>query len=139
VTLVDKLLQRWRIRKVRRHLRPGARVLDVGCGDAALLRHVPSIGQYVGVDPSVADESRGEAFTLIRGAFPDTSPATGDFDAFVMLASLEHIPAAALPALAKRANALLRMHGLALITVPDRRVDAILEVSRPCGSSTTTR
>jgi 2-polyprenyl-3-methyl-5-hydroxy-6-metoxy-1,4-benzoquinol methylase len=128
VTLLDRLLQRWRIAKVRPFIEPAARVLDVGCGNAALARQVPTIGDYVGIDPGVSDEALGSAFRLMRGTFPDVSPSAGEFDAVVMLACLEHVPPAALPDLARRANALLRIRGTLLITVPDARVDAILHL-----------
>lgn len=128
MTYLDRLLQRWRISMARPHIAPGASVLDVGCADASLFRQVPAIGRYVGIDPAVRDEVRRDGFTLIRGAFPDVVPPHGGFDAIVMLASIEHVPEAALPALAKTSNTLLRGRGRVIITVPDARVDAILEV-----------
>lgn len=112
----------------RPHIASGASVLDVGCADASLFRQVSAIGRYVGLDPAVGEEVRGDRFTLIRGTFPDVVPSRADFDAIVMLASIEHVPEAALPALARAANALLRERGKVIITVPDARVDRILEV-----------
>ncbi len=113
---------------MRPFIAAGARVLDVGCGDAALSRLVPGIGEYVGIDPAAEDEVRGPSFRLVRGALPHPCPPLEPFDAIVMLATVEHVPAEALPELARACAGLLRERGKVLATVPDARVDAILEV-----------
>jgi SAM-dependent methyltransferase len=125
---VDRLLQRWRIAKIRPFLEPGDRVLDVGCADGALLRQVRTLGEYVGVDPAIECTTHVDGGTLIKGTFPEDLPDARPFDAITMLAVLEHIPATAQAALAKACLRQLRPGGLALITVPSPRVDAILAV-----------
>jgi 2-polyprenyl-3-methyl-5-hydroxy-6-metoxy-1,4-benzoquinol methylase len=127
VTGLDRLLQRWRVAKVARFVAPGASVLDVGCGDAAFHRLVPHLGAYVGIDPAAEAVTR-PGFRLVRGVFPDDCPDLGPVDAVVMLATLEHVPAAELPAFVRRCAAVLRPAGRMVLTVPHPRVDAILHL-----------
>jgi SAM-dependent methyltransferase len=128
VTVLDRILQRWRFAKVLPHIRPGDRIIDVGCGDAALARFAPALGEYVGIDPEAPDSQDAGLLRLIRGEVPGTRPPGGNFDAIVMLAALEHFPDDQMPKLARWSNGLLRLGGALLITVPSPRVDAVLDV-----------
>jgi 2-polyprenyl-3-methyl-5-hydroxy-6-metoxy-1,4-benzoquinol methylase len=66
---------------------------------------------------------------MIRGYFPQDLPAeAGPFDAIVMLAVLEHFPAAQYQPLAEGCARLLKPGGRLIITVPSPAVDAILAV-----------
>jgi SAM-dependent methyltransferase len=125
---IDRLLQRWRIAKIRPFIKSGARVLDVGCADGALLHQLPALGEYVGVDPAIERTIHVDGGTLIKGTFPDDLPDGRLFDAITMLAVLEHIPVKAQIALAGACQRHLRPGGLALITVPSPWVDSILTV-----------
>ena len=129
MTSIDRLLQWWRIARIRPYLERGARVLDIGCADGALARFVPTLGGYLGVDPGIESSRGTSAGRLIKGLFPDDLPdAAETFDAIVMLAVLEHIPVAAQAALAEACRRHLRPGGLVLITVPSPAVDYVLAV-----------
>jgi 2-polyprenyl-3-methyl-5-hydroxy-6-metoxy-1,4-benzoquinol methylase len=123
---LDRLLQCWRIAKIRPFLKPGARVLDVGCADGALGRQVHSLGEYVGVDPAIERTLHTDGGTLIKGTFPEDLPDGRAFDAITLLAVLEHIPSQAQASLADACRRYLRPGGLALITVPSPWVDSLL-------------
>lgn len=124
---VDRLLQRWRVAKVRPYLKPGANVLDIGCADGALARLVPHLGAYLGIDPGIAASDSVAACRRIKGRFPDDLPTGAEaFDAITMLAVLEHIPAEAQAALAEACRRHLRPGGVALVTVPCPAVDYVL-------------
>ncbi|HUY36947.1 MAG TPA: class I SAM-dependent methyltransferase [Pirellulales bacterium] len=125
---LDRLLQSWRIAKILPFLNSGARVLDIGCADGALLRQAPALGEYVGVDPAIERTRHSDGGTLIKGTFPDDLPDGRAFDAITMLAVLEHIPAEAQGSLADACGRFLRPGGLALITVPSPWVDWVLAV-----------
>src|SRR5437016_5008761 len=114
---LDRLLQWWRIAKVRPFLKPGARVLDVGCADGALARQAPALGEYLGVDPGIERTRRTDGGTLIKGTFPDDLPDARAFDAITLLAVLEHIPTEQQASLADACRRHLCPGGLALITV----------------------
>ena len=126
---VDRLLQQWRIAKIRPYLKPGASVLDIGCADGALLRAAPRLGGYVGLDPARDGSQAVPRGALIKGYFPaDLPDPCATFDCITMLAVLEHIPLEAQAVLAADCRRHLRPGGLLLITVPSPTVDAVLAV-----------
>jgi SAM-dependent methyltransferase len=121
----DRFLQSWRERKVRAWLRPGARILDVGCHQGEFLDRLgPAIGSSVGLDP-IAIPRETPGYRIIARAFaepvefPDHS-----FDAIILLATLEHIRDKT--PLAREARRLLAPGGRLIITVPSPRVDDIV-------------
>ena len=72
--MLDRVLQNWRIDKVRPYLRSGGRVLDIGCADGALFRRQPDLGVYIGMDPALKQPLDAPPVRLIRGLFPDDLP-----------------------------------------------------------------
>jgi cyclopropane fatty-acyl-phospholipid synthase-like methyltransferase len=126
----DRLLQRWRIAKARRYLRPGMRVLDIGCADGAMFRLVPGLEGGVGVDPDAVPDRIGSN-QLVPGLFPEALPeGRRRFDAITLLAVLEHVPAEAQARLADDCFEALVPGGHLLITVPSPAVDHVLAVLR---------
>ena len=120
------MLQRWRIRKALPWIRPGSRVLDVGCADGALVRLAGSrITTAVGIDPA-ADDTCDDRFECRNGTFPDAVHEGETFDAIVMLAVVEHVPNDVLTAWATACRRLLRPEGHLVITVPSPMVDHLL-------------
>jgi 2-polyprenyl-3-methyl-5-hydroxy-6-metoxy-1,4-benzoquinol methylase len=128
VKTLDRILQRWRIRKVRPYLRDGCRVLDVGCDQGTLLALVPTIGEYVGIDPNPECLPEAHRHTIIRGHFPRDLPDVPPFDAVTMLAVLEHIPSEKQAEVARACARVLKPGGCLLVTVPEPIVDKILDV-----------
>lgn len=123
----DRVLQRWRIGKVRPYVPAGARVLDIGSSDGALYECFPDLDQYVGIEPSLAgDRSLGPNARLIRGIFPRDLTDPAPFDTICMLAVLEHIPPDAHPTIASGCFEHLRRGGHLVVTVPSPRTDAVL-------------
>lgn len=127
VKLTDRIIQRWRISKVRRYIPQGGRVLDIGCADGALFRQLRRrIGSGVGVDPELARSTTNDRFQLLAGGVPaDLSP--GQFDAVTLLAVVEHLPEDVITAMRDHSVNLLKPGGALLITVPSPRVDLILK------------
>lgn len=124
----DRLLQYWRIRKVLPYLKPGDRVLDIGCADGALFKYFPAVGEGIGIDPTISQSIQAERYRLIRGSFPNDVPAEGSFDAITMIAVLEHLLPKDQAQLARACFQKLKPGGLVLITVPSASVDNILVV-----------
>ena len=125
----DRWLQDQRIARAGACIRPGARVLDIGCADGLLFRRLQSrIQGGIGIDPDVKQAVATGRYQLIPGRFPDDLPETAPFDVITMLAVLEHMPDAAHPRVAQRCAALLKPGGRLVITVPSPRVDRILEL-----------
>lgn len=127
MTLLDRFLQRWRIRRAVEHLPRRARILDVGAGDGILLRMVAATNS-VGIDPTLPDHSTQDFGTLVRGMFPVDLPDAAPFDAITLLAVLEHIPRDAQDAFALACARHLREGGRVVVTVPSPHVDRILAV-----------
>jgi SAM-dependent methyltransferase len=127
MTYLDRLLQRWRVSKARPFIRPGARVLDIGCSDAALFHDVPGIGTYVGIDPELVASASDPRATLVRGFFPAARPP-GRFDVVTCLAAFEHVPDDEHDAFARGCLEALEPGGHLVLTVPDPLVDRILDV-----------
>lgn len=129
MTLLDRLLQRWRFSKVDPYIRNGARVLDVGCLQGDLFRHFEDrIAYGVGIDPLIAQPVEGRTWRLVRGLFPDDLPDDRPFDVIAMLALLEHIPRGKQQRLVAECVRRLRPGGHLVITVPSPLVDRILAV-----------
>jgi 2-polyprenyl-3-methyl-5-hydroxy-6-metoxy-1,4-benzoquinol methylase len=126
---VDRILQQWRIDKVRPYVSQGARVLDLGCADGALYQRLQAtVGEVVGIDPTLDHNVVMGRCRLIAGRFPKDLPDTEPFDAITMLAVLEHIPLDEQPGLAAECARRLRPGGHLIITVPSPVVDRILSV-----------
>lgn len=129
----DRLLQNWRIARVRRHIAPGAKILDIGSADGALFQRLgPAVGAgSLGVDPTLNEPITVNGCRLLPGYFPEAVPAdAGTFDVITMLAVLEHFPPAAYASLQTGCRQLLRPGGKLLITVPSPQVDHILAVMK---------
>jgi 2-polyprenyl-3-methyl-5-hydroxy-6-metoxy-1,4-benzoquinol methylase len=122
---IDRLLQRWRIAKVRPYLPPGAEVLDIGCADGALFRQVAGLGRCVGIDPDLRGPVRRGQATLLGGTFPEALEDDRPFDAITLLAVLEHVPAVDQPRLAADVARFLKPGGYLVVTVPAPAVDRL--------------
>ena len=122
---VDRFLQSRRERQVRAWLKPGMRVLDIGCHKGEfLLRLGGTIRESIGLDP-LTHPVRTATYGLL--AVPFTEPMSfpaGRFDAIVLLATLEHIREK--EPLAREARRLLTPGGRLIMTVPSPAVDGIV-------------
>ncbi len=128
--LLDRVLQRWRIARASPWLDAGAEVLDVGCADGALFRHLRRLGAGLGVEPTLGATRAVGRSELRPGLVPDAVPPGRTFDAVTLLAVLEHVPATAQRALADACADLVRPGGVAVVTVPAPAVDHLLALLR---------
>jgi SAM-dependent methyltransferase len=127
VKTIDRLLQRWRISKVKPYVAPGARLLDIGCADGELFRRIAGVGEGVGVDPDLpARTATLPNAVLVKGLFPRDLPDQRPFDVITLLAVLEHVPPAAQGSLALQCARHLKPGGHLVVTVPSPFVDYIL-------------
>jgi 2-polyprenyl-3-methyl-5-hydroxy-6-metoxy-1,4-benzoquinol methylase len=130
VNRVDRFIRDRRIAQAARFIRPGSRVLDIGCHDGQLFRVIgPALREGIGLDPDLAGPLSGGNFSLRPGHFPEDAPDEPEsFDSVCALAVLEHIGANERPAFAAAIVRLLRAGGEAILTVPAPTVDRILAV-----------
>lgn len=105
---------------IQTHILPGARILDVGCGDGLLLSKLaPSASRAVGIEPAptAADEARRrlsayENATVYGIPFDALTEPDGTYDVIIFVASLHHMD---LQAALLRAKALLSDGGCLLV------------------------
>jgi methionine biosynthesis protein MetW len=127
VGLVHATLRRWEAHRtdvVSDLLRPGAALLDVGCGDGDLLKHnMHRFEQLHGIDIARNRVARAEAHgagnILVRVGDIDAGLPYGDgeFDAVTCVAVLEHVfdP----EALVRELVRVIKRHGQLLVEVPN--------------------
>lgn len=129
--LLDRLLQRWRIRQGLRWLGHDVSVIDVGAHVGELFAALgPRLRRGYGVEPLAPHPRTAARYVIEPGLFPDRRPNTTGWDAITMLAVLEHIPREQHAALTEACHDLLRTGGKVVITVPSKSVDRILTILR---------
>lgn len=124
---LDGVIRDIRIRQAMPFIRPGDRLLDIGCFDQTLLKLASSkVKAAVGIDPLATPSSAGNV-TIHKGTVPGAIDlGASGFDAITMLAVLEHIPDA--DSVARECARLCAPKGRVIITVPRPQVDHILNV-----------
>lgn len=95
--------------------RPGDRVLDIGCGPAAILPYLGAVA-YVGYDPNPDHVARAQAAYAGRGRFvvgdaSQVEAVDGSFDLVLCLGLLHHLDDDAVVSLAAIARAKLAPGG----------------------------
>jgi SAM-dependent methyltransferase len=128
----DRWVASLREREARRHLRPGARVCDLGCGpEAWLLGTLGDAGRRVGFDHQPV-RARPPGVAFVRGDVTRALPfRDASFDHVTMLAVLEHLkaPERALG----EAFRILAPGGSLILTWPAGIVDPLLHVLHAIG------
>jgi ubiquinone/menaquinone biosynthesis C-methylase UbiE len=104
------------------HLRPGGRVLDLGCGcGVPVALHLVETFDVTGVDLSARQIHRARrlvpAATFIRADMTSVEFPDAAFDAIVSLWAIIHVPVAEQPALFDAVARWLRPAGILMITV----------------------
>src|SRR5438876_10817844 len=120
---LDRILQRWRIARAIPYVRPGDRLLDIGCFDTSLIDRVNGrIRSAVGIDPLAEPHRSADGrVEFMRGTTPgDVTFPADSFDCITMLAVFEHVPQR--EALAAECFRLLSPGGRVVLTVPHKNV-----------------
>jgi len=131
--LLSPLLARWRNGKVVRLISDRARVLDLGCGEAGVLRALYRCGKravtYVGVDRQPdcirANRDRYPGHRFVAWDFDQQGrpPVQGPFEFITMIAVVEHLRAP--DRLFQWIATLLGPEGRLIITTPHRGGEGI--------------
>src|ERR1700747_3605946 len=127
-TQLDHFIAKMRFRAAYPHLKPGARVCDLGCGlEMAFLDFAEDkIARGVGVDDQVESGTNGRWQRIhadLRGRLPFND---GEFDHVIMLAVFEHLVQPEL--VLREAFRILVPGGSLIMTWPAAMVDPILNV-----------
>jgi cyclopropane fatty-acyl-phospholipid synthase-like methyltransferase len=127
MTALDLYLQNQRIKKASQWISPTDRVLDIGCGDGALLRgRPPHPLQHLGIDRSLAEPISATGFRIETCSWDQAQISPHSFDAIVLLAVWEHIPPNQQPLLCAKIKEWLKPGGKVILTIPHAWVDTIL-------------
>lgn len=131
---IDRTLRRLRARSVSRHVPPGSRVVDVGCGlDNWLIRSMTAPGspsrwsdRSLGIDPDLDEHAMDE-----HGRRADIGEIArhepGGFDAATSLAVIEHLPPDTVVDHLAAILTVLRPDGVLVLTTPTPRSKPVLE------------
>ena len=94
--LLTPYVERVRLERIARNIRPDDTVLDVGCGTGGLLELLPPTVGYVGVDVFETSlnlaRQRFDRGQFIQVDLTRETPHLGRFSVIVMAALIEHIP-----------------------------------------------
>lgn len=103
----------------------GKRVIDVGCGDGGLARHLASFGARVlGVECSPRQLAKARAAApvkgveIVEGVGQALPAASGEADAVVFFNSLHHVPGAVMGKALEEAARVLRPGGQVYVSEP---------------------
>lgn len=124
----DYILRDWRYRVIEPYVPHGCTLVDIGGYDGSLLTRLHGkIKKGVCIDPLIEEKREGK-IELIRYEVTDRLPFPDSyFDVATMLAVYEHLGDCR-EAVVLEVSRVLRVGGLALLTVPDSSVDRILKV-----------
>ncbi len=132
--LLDRALQRLRIRRVRRHIRTGDIVLDFGCNDGRLFRllgHLMAGGIGIDHEPCSVDNWKGmeENFQFQLGGLELlTRENLPQVNLVAALAVIEHLQEWQISEFAQRLAELIEPNGRILVTIPHPMVDQIVHL-----------
>ncbi len=123
----DIYLQTQRMKRASAYIPRNSIVADVGCRDGSLFEYLgDALGFGYGFDPYLDTVIEAERYVLNPCAFVPEKVSPDSLDCVTMLAVLEHLDAAAIDDVFKASVRALRTNGRIVITVPDARVDYIL-------------
>ncbi len=127
---LDMFICRWRSGIVRRNIRPGATVMDFGCGhQAMILRAIQAdIKSGIGLDYDATPGHLAPNLEIRQFKFKDRFEfADGSFDHVTILAVLEHIAVDEVDILFREFTRILQPGGRVLITTPTPAAKPVLE------------
>jgi 2-polyprenyl-3-methyl-5-hydroxy-6-metoxy-1,4-benzoquinol methylase len=126
---LDYYLQKRRFRAAGKHIRPGIRLLDIGCYQGEFFHYLKDKAiTGTGIDSNVESltPQLPAGVVLIRDHFPSEKLAEQKFDYITALAVFEHIPDEYQPSFLGSCAGLLSDKGKIIITVPSPLVDHII-------------
>ena len=127
--LLDRYLQRVRIRHAEKFILKNDIIFDIGCSDGVLFKKLRNRIKYsYGIDPDLIKPVITDTYELIPGTFPEVYPRGVKFNVVTLLAVLEHFPPGLFNELNNTICKLLKPGGRIIITVPSPRVDYILKL-----------
>ena len=124
---LEKILRRFRIRKVLRHIKNWQVVCDIGCGKhMALLKTIRSVSRKcIGIDKKTPPIQYANIDVITYEVDNSIPLADQSVDVVTLLAVLEHLENG--QEIIREAWRILKEEGLILITVPTKKARPVLE------------
>jgi 2-polyprenyl-3-methyl-5-hydroxy-6-metoxy-1,4-benzoquinol methylase len=134
MTWMDRWIQKQRINQVIRQIPLGSNVLDVGCFQGELLRAMGKrLNMGFGMDPLLPQPVAKPRYKLLKGIFPDDWNIKTELNCVTLLAVFEHIASEKQKPTTKKIFDLLLPGGLAILTVPSKKADRLLNILSRAG------
>ncbi len=126
---IDYLLQGERIRQAKKFIK-GDSLLDIGCHFGEIFDNILKTKKITGdgIDAVLNEPIHKKNYSLFPGYFPNDFPLNKKYDNVTLLAVLEHIPVEELKKYPNLLSNYLNHKGRVIITVPSKKVDAILKI-----------
>lgn len=126
-TLLDKLIQELRFRRIVPLIADGGILADMGCGDGSFLRHVRSrVAFAYGVDLNIEQASGSDTISFHRGDLNQTIPLKDESaDVVTALAVIEHLMTP--QKFVSEIRRILKTGGKCILTTPSPRSKPLLE------------
>jgi len=112
----------------KKYVKPGDRVLDIGCGDGFLTDKISYICREVsGIDPSVSgikfakDKIENKNISLIQGSATNLPFKDNSYDAMTLFEMIEHLPENQVKNAIEEIFRVLKKDGCVIITTPNPR------------------
>jgi len=128
-TVLDKVLENWRANKVKKYIKRGDAVYDLGCGyEGAFLKKIrEDLNEGTGLDISVSRDFYDKKIKLKEADLNRRLPLQDcSADAVVSLAVIEHLDD--YRGYLKETHRILRNGGTLLVTTPDPKSEFILKI-----------
>ena len=133
MTIIDSILQLWRIRTASKHLAGNLRLIDIGAHKGELFEYLGDrIIQGYGIEPTLDKPLTQNSYSIVPGSVPEIKPLEKNWDAITMLAVIEHIKKSYHNEIADYCYEHLKPGGIVVITVPIPSADKILNLLKWC-------
>jgi len=127
--ILEYLLAYIRFQKIRKYIRGGSIVLDLGCGyNAKLLYYLsPQIKKGVGYDIKINPAFKKPNIMLANCRVDQRLPQhSNSFDTVIVTAAIEHVDRPDI--LLNETHRVLKRGGLLILTTPDKKSRSLLEI-----------
>ena len=126
---LDRFISYLRVNKIKKYIKPGSAVCDIGCGDDDLLLRLKKelkLGQAIGVDAHVA-AAKKEGVEFLKGDACSLQLADQSCDCVLMLAFIEHIEEKNARQVLREAHRILKSEARLIMTTPTPLAKPVLE------------
>ena len=125
-SIVDRILQKWRTYKVKKHIEKNATICDIGCGNGNLLYNLRNhINEGMGMDKNIQKKKRGNITLQPLKIIKKLPFNKNTFDHVILLAVIEHLDQP--EEVINECYRILKPNGSIIVTTPAPKSKPVLE------------